>query len=286
MRRLPNLAAVAAVAAFVCSTSAKADTWNKSYAVSSHAQLRVDSNDGAVEVIPGNAKQISARVETESWKISSSEVRIDEHQSGDSVEIVVRVPNEHFHFFGNNIRRSLHIYLEVPSQSDLDIHTGDGSITARDVAGNIRLDTGDGSMRVDGMKGTLRFHSGDGRIEGERLDGALNADSGDGSIMLRGRFDVVDAHSGDGHIELTAETGSRATGPWSVRTGDGRITVRLPESFGAELDAHTGDGRISIDFPVTFSGTMNSSNFRGKIGNGGESVMLRSGDGSISIQKL
>lgn len=285
MRNLSIFATVAA-AALSLGAPTKADSWNKTYAISGHAQFRLDSNDGAVELIPGNSKQISARIETESWKINPSEVTISEHQSGDSVEIIVRVPNEHFHFFGVNAHRSLHIYLEVPAESDLDVHTGDGGITARDVTGNIRLDTGDGSMRVDGVKGTLRFHSGDGRIEGERLDGSLNADSGDGSITLRGRFDLVEAHSGDGHIEITAENGSRLNGPWMVRTGDGRINMRLPDTFNASLDAHTGDGRITIDFPVTFSGTMNSGTFRGKIGNGGESVTLRSGDGSITIQRL
>jgi len=284
MRR--GFIAAAAIAILTLCNGARADNWNKTYAISGHAQLRLETNDGAVEIIPGNGKQISARVETESWKLGPSDVTLTEHQTGDSVEIIIHVPNEHFHFFGNGIRRSLHVYLEVPAESDLDIHTGDGSITARDVAGNIRLDTGDGSMRVDGMKGQLRFHSGDGRIEGERLDGALRADSGDGSIMLRGRFDVVDAHSGDGHIEITVENGSRMNAPWMVRTGDGRINMRLPETFNASVDAHTGDGRINFDFPLTVNGSMNSGTLRGKLGSGGESLTLRSGDGNIYIQKL
>jgi len=278
--------AAAAVATLTLCSGARADTWNKTYAISGHAQLRVDTNDGAVEIIPGNGKQISARVETESWKINSSEVTISEHQTGDAVEIIVREPHEHFRLFSVNMHRSIHVYLEVPSEADLDIHTGDGGITARDVAGNIRLDTGDGSMRVDGMKGRLRFHSGDGRIEGERLDGSLNADSGDGSIMIRGRFDAVDAHSGDGHIEITAENGSRMNAPWMVRTGDGRINMRLPETFNASVDAHTGDGRINFDFPLTVNGGMNGGTLRGKLGSGGESLTLRSGDGNIYIQKL
>jgi hypothetical protein len=54
----------------------------------------------------------------------------------------------------------------------------------------------------------------------------------------------------------------------------------------AELDAHTGDGHVSLDFPVTVSGRLSTSNIRGKLGNGGPELTLRTGDGSIRLEHL
>ena len=174
----------------------------------------------------------------------------------------------------------------VPREADLDLHTGDGNLAARDIKGSLRLDTGDGTMRVDGLHGTLRFHTGDGRIEGSGLDGEMDADTGDGDIVVSGRFEQLAAHSGDGNIELTVENGSRMAGPWNVRTGDGHVRMRLPSDFSADLDAHTGDGRINFDFTIAVSGSLNSGTIRGKLGNGGQTLSVRSGDGSIYIEKL
>jgi DUF4097 and DUF4098 domain-containing protein YvlB len=282
MRRILTAAALAG--GLVLCGAAHADQWTKSYAISGHAQLRFTTNDGAVEVISADAKKIDARVETTGWRIGSSDIQISEHQTGDSVEIEVRVPR-YTSFFGSD-HRSVRVYLEVPREADLDLHTGDGNLAARDIKGSLRLDTGDGTMRVDGLHGTLRFHTGDGRIEGSGLDGEMDADTGDGDIVVSGRFEQLAAHSGDGNIELTVENGSRMAGPWNVRTGDGHVRMRLPSDFSADLDAHTGDGRINFDFTIAVSGSLNSGTIRGKLGNGGQTLSVRSGDGSIYIAKL
>ena len=62
--------------------------------------------------------------------------------------------------------------------------------------------------------------------------------------------------------------------------------MSLPNDFSADLDAHTGDGRIDLDFAVTMSGSLSSGTIRGKLGGGGQPLTIRSGDGSIYIEKL
>lgn len=281
-----GFAVALAACALAFAGSARADHWEKTYTISGHAQLRFSTNDGNVEIMPSDKNAISARVETEGWRLNSSDdVSLSEHQSGDLVEIELRFHERNRWGFNFNNRR-IHVYLDVPKQADLDIHSGDGSISAHDITGNLRLDSGDGSLHVDALKGDLRFHTGDGRIEGAGLEGSLNADSGDGSLLLRGKFDRVEAHTGDGNIELSIENGSKMNAAWTVRTGDGRIHLRLPDGFAADLDAHTGDGRINTEFPMYVTGSLQSGTLHGKLGNGGESLTLRSGDGSIFIEKM
>jgi DUF4097 and DUF4098 domain-containing protein YvlB len=187
-------------------------------------------------------------VTTVGWRIAPGEVTITESQTGDRVDIEVRLPKNRTGWGAG--QRSITVALRVPKQADLSVHTGDGSIRATGLSGRLRADTGDGHVNV------------------------------------RGRFDVLDLRTGDGGIEAAAETGSRVEAAWSLRSGDGGITLRLPEGFGADLDAHTGDGGIVLDKPVTVTGTISPNTVRGKLGAGGLPLQIHTGDGSIRLTGL
>ncbi|HUJ20287.1 MAG TPA: hypothetical protein VLX58_02140, partial [Bryobacteraceae bacterium] len=62
-------------------------------------------------------------------------------------------------------------------------------------------------------------------------------------------------------------------------------TVRLPQNFAADLDAHTGDGKITVDFPLTTSGSISTSELRGKINGGGQTLAIHTGDGPIRVER-
>lgn len=283
MLRTFCLAVLGVAALAAASAPARADDWSKTYTVTGHPQLLVDAGDGHVTITSHPENRIDAHVTVEGWKLGS-DVHVEESQTGNDVEIRIRVPRQYFTFFGRSHR--IQVDVAVPSNCDLDIHTGDGSISATAIAGHIRLDSGDGAIHALNLRGELTLHSGDGSIEASALDGALDASSGDGHITVGGRFDGLRMRSGDGSIEASAGPGSKISTDWSVHTGDGSIRLRLPENFAADLDAHTGDGRITLDFPVTVSGSLNRSSVRGKLGGGGLPLVLRSGDGSIHIEKM
>jgi hypothetical protein len=68
-----------------------------------------------------------------------------------------------------------------------------------------------------------------------------------------------------------------------LRSGDGSITLRLPEGLGAELDAQTGGGSIGIDRSLGVSGTIREHSVRGPLGPGGPPLKIYTGDGSIRL---
>ena len=251
--------------AIAISGAALADDWSKTFQISGRPDLRVNVNDGSVTVRTWDRKEIEARVTTVHWRIPS-DVQVVDHQSGDHVELEVRMPHHVFSF--NLGRRSIQVELRVPRELRSDIRTGDGSIVAENLRGETRLSTGDG------------------RIEATSLDGTLDAQTGDGRIVIRGRFDMLNLHTGDGSIEAEVNNGSRITSEWSVRTGDGHVTLRLPATFSADLDVHTGDGHIQSDLPVTVSGSRNEHELRGKLNAGGPPLIVRTNDGSIRLEKM
>jgi hypothetical protein len=273
--------------ALVLAAPARADQWDKTYKLTGKPDLRVDTNDGSIEVRSSSTPEIVTHVWTSGWRISSDEVRImREVQEGNRVEIEVRVPRVRWSWGWSSIRREVRIELTVPRESNLDLHSGDGHITAREVSGDIRIDTGDGHVTGDGLHGNVRIHTGDGHIEGSGYDGMLDADTGDGHMRVSGRFDGLKLHTGDGSITADATNGSKMAGEWSLRSGDGSVTLRLPDGFSAELDAHTGDGTISSQLPISVSGAISRSTLRGNLNKGGATLMVRTGDGSIRIERI
>jgi DUF4097 and DUF4098 domain-containing protein YvlB len=207
-------------------------------------------------------------------------VTVTDSQTGDRVDIEVRLPQSHSGFHGH---RSVTLALRVPPQADLDVRTGDGSVDAKPVSGRLSISTGDGSITAEGLQGEVRLHTGDGSIKATGLAGKLEADTGDGHMSVRGRFDVLTLGTGDGGIDAEVEAGSKVEAAWSLQSGDGSITLRLPGDFSADLDAHTGDGHIVLEKPVTVTGTISPSAVRGKLGSGGQTLRIHTGDGSIRL---
>ncbi len=256
------LASAAAVAFFA--NSALADEWSKHWTVSGKPELHVSTGDASISVEAGDNSVIDAKVTTVGYAMGPGGVRVEEHQTGNKVEIEVKVPNMHWSFGNHSVR----LEVRVPRELIANLHTGDGSITMRGLQGDLRADTGDGS------------------IHGEELDGALDAHTGDGSVHVAGRFDKLQLHTSDGSVEAEVREGSHLTGEWHIQTGDGSVRLRVPKSLSADLDATTGDGSIHVDLPSATSRSKSEHAFESKLNGGGPALLLRTGDGSISITAL
>ncbi len=276
---LAGLAVIAFAAA-----SARGEEWSHQYPLKGRPDLHVKTDDGNVRIEASTGAEIAARVTTEGWRIAPDEVTITQSQTGDRVDIEVRLPKGHFRIGSGH--RSISVALRMPKQGDLEVQTGDGSIEVPAVSGRISLTTGDGSISADGPDGEIHLQTGDGAIRATGLSGRLAASSGDGHMNLRGRFTGLDLRSGDGGIEAAVEPGSKVEAPWSLRSGDGGITLRLPEGLGAELDARTGEGGIVVEKPVTVTGTVRENSVRGTLGPGGPPLRIQTGDGSIRLLGL
>ena len=106
------------------------------------------------------------------------------------------------------------------------------------------------------------------------------------SVSVEGTLTSVRVHTGDGTVTMAVAPGSETSGDWSIATGDGSVTLELPDDFNADLDAHTGDGRISVeDLRVNVSGRMGKNRLRGQLGAGGAPLRIRTGDGSITLRR-
>ncbi|HZT76157.1 MAG TPA: DUF4097 family beta strand repeat-containing protein [Vicinamibacterales bacterium] len=239
----------------------------KRFTVSGRPALSVSTFDGSIEVRPWDRADVEVVVEKHAGsKQSASTIDVDAQQNGNTIRVDVRVPA--LHAFGFHMNRSAKLIVSVPAGTDLTARSGDGSID------------------IERINGAIDLHSGDGTIKGRSLGGDVVVTTGDGSVAIDGAFASLRAHTGDGSLRVTAAAGSHASKDWDLSTGDGSVSVTLPHGFDAEIDAHTGDGGITLH-DVTLSdvtGRIGRNSVKGRLGAGGPTVRIRTGDGSITLR--
>ena len=144
-----------------------------------------------------------------------------------------------------------------------------GASAAAISTGDVTVGTGDGSVAVEGLAGTLDLQT------------------GDGSVTVAGKPGRVRIHTGDGSVTFRAESDTRMDDEWSISTGDGSVVMYLPSGFDADLDASSGGGSVRSDLPVS-GGDQETSHerrsLRGRLGNGGKLLRIRTGDSSIRLR--
>jgi len=268
MQRLSLTVLAVAVVAVLSAASARADEWSKTYNLSGKPDLRIETSDANIRVATWDQNTIEAKVVTSRTKIGEGGIRIEEHQSGDSVEINVRFPhNLSVGFMHVDWGHKVDIIIQMPREGKVNLHTGDGKI------------------ELAGLKGEMELHSGDGSLNLESVDGNLHASTGDGHINAQGRFDQLELKTGDGHIDVRAASGSTLPTGWRLETGDGHVILEVPAELAADVDLHTNDGQIDLDMPVTTEGKLRQGEIHGKLNGGGTPLVIRTGDGSIHLRK-
>jgi DUF4097 and DUF4098 domain-containing protein YvlB len=251
---------------------ARAEQWSKTFTLTGKPGLRVTTSDANIRVDTWDQNTIEARVTAEGWKIGENGtgehgVKVVDRQTGDSVELEVRLPHEVCIVCIHTRSHRVDVEIHMPREGRVNLHSSDGSI------------------RLANLKGEMDLQSSDGALEVEGADGALKAHASDGHIKIAGRFDSLQLSSSDGRIEARALAGSTIRSNWDVHSGDGSVTVQLPEAFAADVELHTGDGHISLDMPVSVEGQLGHNDIRGKLNGGGNLLTIHTGDGSIRLEK-
>jgi hypothetical protein len=260
----------------------------KQFAVDGVPDLHLQTFDGSIRIQSTDRADVLVEIEKRGpTREAVDRVVVDTSQEGNRIEVRVRPPaRESLHGFGFHVSSSARLIVSVPRRADISARTGDGAIEVQRVTGRLELRTGDGSIRASSVSGDLTLDTGDGAVTVDRAEGSLTVETGDGGVNVSGQLSGVKVHTGDGSVVYRAEPGTTMVREWDISTGDGSVALYLPEAFGAELDAHTGDGTIRAELDVARQdGDNNRRTMRGRIGDGGPRLRVRTGDGSITVRR-
>jgi DUF4097 and DUF4098 domain-containing protein YvlB len=261
----------------------------KRFSVKGTPEVHLTTFDGAIEVRSWDKSDVLVEIEKRGATrdvVDALQVRAS--QNGNRIELEVKQPRtEGFSGIGFHRSTSAKLIVSVPRNTNLIATSGDGSIRIDGVAGKLALHTGDGSIRANDVAGELTLKTGDGSITVDGAEGRLELETGDGGVNVAGKLASVKLRTHDGSIVYRAESGSEMRDDWDISTGDGGVTLYLPRDFSADVDAETGDGSIHDELNVPSSARREDERrtLRGRLGDGGKVLRIRTGDGSIRLRE-
>ena len=251
--------------------------------------LTIRTFDGAIAVRSWDKDEVLVEIERRAPDQSAAEALVvNQSQEGNRIAIEAPGAGNQRNVISFGVERSVNFTVTVPRRVTLEARTSDGLIDVRDLQGTLDLNSGDGRIETSNIEGRLKAHTGDGSIHVDQAKGAVDADSGDGSIEIGGRLDELAVRTGDGTVRVDAGDGSTMKSDWRITTGDGGISLRVPDGFNAAVDASTGDGSVRIEGVSDAPRNGDEPDRRrvvGQLGSGGATLRLRSGDGSITVTK-
>jgi len=256
----------------------------KRFTVTGKPDVVLSTFDGSIEVKSWDSADVSVTIERHGLSSdAAAAIEVVSSQDGNRVSVEVKHPVSHWSWLGTG---SASLVVSVPQSADVKASSGDGSIRLDRVTGTIALRSGDGRIVATNSSGNVSVATGDGSIDLDAVDGAIVATTGDGRVKVSGKLNRVQARSGDGSIAIQARPGSTVEADWEIASGDGSVTLGIPEVFDAELDARTGDGGIRLEgVSVTSTGSIHRNSVTGRLGSGGHPVRVRTGDGSITVRR-
>jgi hypothetical protein len=278
----------------------------KRFNVKGTPNLRLTTFDGAIEVRSWDRPEVVVEIEKRGpTREAVDGLVVEVEQDGSKIAVEVKRPkSETLTGFGFHRSASAKLIVSVPQQTNVAARSGDGSIRIERVMGKLDLSTGDGTIRASDVDGVMTLHTGDGSVHVDNGQGQIDVDTGDGSVDVSGNLTAVKLHTGDGSIVFRADARIVMSDDWDISTGDGSVTLYLPRDFSAELDARTSDGGIRNELQVGEKAEAEEDagasggdrrerrrrdesskrEVRGRIGEGGKLLKIRTGDGAIRLR--
>ncbi len=185
---------------------------------------------------------------------------------------------------------------DVLIRSRVDVWA-DSDADANALISQIRVDTSNGTVSTTGPNDTGRggwsvsyeifvprasavdAMAHNGGVHVSDVDGAIHLDTTNGGIHLES-----DRRRRERHDEERGSPAWNSRGAkWEGRqldpsTRNGSITVSMPGSYSAHVQAETVHGGIYTDFPVTVTGRIRRQDFDGNIGSGGPLIHVSTGN--------
>jgi hypothetical protein len=239
-----------------------------------------------VRASSGDALEIRAEKRTRGTRLGIRDIAFDVRETASGVRFctVVREDNACEEGHSSNVRSSVSLVVTLPRGVTLRAHTGNGDIVIEGTGADVDATTGNGKVRVSGATGRVRVVSGNGDLDVRDVGGPVRASTGNGRVFVSTAQGPVSASTLNGDIDVRMASIAVAEA-MTFTTGSGTVRLTLPSDFSGDIDAGTVTGSLVSEFPIQLRGRVDATHVRGRIGNGGPVLRLRSGNGKLELRK-
>jgi DUF4097 and DUF4098 domain-containing protein YvlB len=266
----------------------------------SSGELFVSTSGGSISVEGGNSSKVKVEMFVKSNKHSDSkikeileedyEIRIE--KSGSRIEAVAKRTGKSWSW--NGISISFVVYTPENFACDLntsggslkisgvngrshELKTSGGSITAKDMSGNLEARTSGGSITVSDFVGDLEGKTSGGSIKLEDIKGDINVTTSGGGIKINDVQGEVYASTSGGSINADI---TKLENQLVLKTSGGSVRATIPAGLGLDLDLRGNRVNTSLS---NFSGESKTNRVKGTVNGGGIIVQLATSGGSVSL---
>jgi DUF4097 and DUF4098 domain-containing protein YvlB len=293
-----SIAALLLVAMMWGSTEGAERRFEKKFSVSPGGKLALQTDAGSVLVKGGSSGEVQILAELRGAKAEVEGFEISATQTAETIEVRGDARrSSKFSLFRRDV--NVKYVVTVPPEYNLRIRTAGGDIEINRSKGDVEAETSGGDVRVNGVEGHITVKTSGGDIHAEKVAGYLRARTSGGDIAMRTLSAEVDVSTSGGDIRLAGVEGkvSAATSGGDIalkmidarkgvraETSGGSITLSIPPSTAAEIDASTSGGDVRCTIPVTTAGKLEESRLRGTMNGGGSLILLRTTGGDVTIR--
>lgn len=268
----------------------------KTFQISPGKELYLETSTGDVVVNSWDKPQVYVKILGNSKAEDKMHFSFDNDEN--SVKIVGKKEGSLFSWFSSGI--NLRYEITVPSKFNTKIETSGGDIKLSDITGDNFIKTSGGDIWVNSTTGQLNVKTsggdinfGDtngnidlktsgGEISGMDFNGNVDVSTSGGDIKLIGKDSKIKAATSGGDIMLDYSGLNKGI---ELYTSGGDIDVKLPADFNASAKLTTSGGEISSSFKSSNVQKMSSSKLIADFNNGGESLIVKTSGGDITLRQ-
>lgn len=205
--------------------------------------LEIDATAGFLIVTGSDVSQIEVTADIETF---NDEFKLSLEAKGDTAILITDLGKSPSFNWGDNSPK-IDLTVKVPTDLNLIIEDGSGSITISKVKSISKLDDGSGSIQISEIDGNVNIEDGSGSLVIKDIKGNVDIDDGSGSITAEKIGGYLKVEDGSGSMGIT-DVGGLVT----IDDGSGSINLKNLRNGLTIIEEGSGGLKMSdIEGPVS-----------------------------------
>jgi DUF4097 and DUF4098 domain-containing protein YvlB len=257
---------------------AATETFHETYEVEPATTLNLHNKNGGVTIRGWEKSYIEVSAEkTSRWggNVDNVEITVITDDDTLTIETIYLVKNP---------RVSVTYEISVPEDVSVrSVGSSNGAITLENTRGDVVAETSNGSIEIEDLQGTAKAKTSNGKIEITRVSGYVEAKTSNGSITITDVSGTVAAQTSNGRIRAEIQ---EIQDDIRIKTSNGSIELYVSPDLNATIEMKTSNGKITIQGIEIIASELSKTKLKGKFGNGGKHLDVKTSNGSIDVYKL
>ncbi|HGY55754.1 MAG TPA: hypothetical protein ENK44_08640 [Caldithrix abyssi] len=204
--------------------------------------LKINGQKDANEIVVKAEIFIDVNDMDDFEEILKKNLRLELKQKGSKAVLEAGFDNDGS-FFGAltsaSVNKRIDLTIELPEHLNLSIDDGSGTMSIRNIKGNVAIDDGSGSIEVLDSGGKVKIDDGSGSIDLRHIGGSVDIDDGSGEIICDDIDGDCNIEDGSGDLTVMNVTGD-------VTIDDGSGSIEIDTVQGDVIIEDDGSGSVSI----------------------------------------